>query len=239
MTTIGHNQPPEPTPIEEARELLSAIETEASAWFDGADIENDAQADEVSRIIDMARKAATKFDKQRKEAKQPHMDAAKAVDAAWKPLADATTRIVEVAKGALTPWLMAKEAEKRERERAEREKAEAAAAEARRLAAENDGSLAAAKARDEAIEIAQRAEADAAKAARDKAGAKGAGMGRTVSLRTTWRATVADRRALLNHIARTRPDDLTGFLESWAASAVRAGARDIPGVNVWEEKVAA
>lgn len=236
---IGHNQPPEPTAIERARELVSQIEMEASAWFDGADIENDAQADEVSRIIDAARKAAKQFDADRKDEKQPHMDAAKEVDAAWKPLLDGANRIVEVAKGTLTPWLLAKEKAKREAEEAARLEAERAAEEARRLAEENDGSLAAAKARDEAIEIARQAEADAAKAAREKAGAKGAGMARTVSLRTTWRATVTDRRALLNHVAVKAPDDLTAFLENWAATAVRTGEREIPGVHAWEEKVAA
>jgi hypothetical protein len=239
LAVIGDNNPPEPTRIEAAREQLADIETEASAWFDGADIENDAQADEVSRIIDAARKAKTRFDNDRKVEKQPHMDAGKAVDDAWKPLTSAADRIVEVAKGVLTPWLLAKDAEKRAREAAEREKAEAAAAEARRLAAENDGSLAAAKARDAAIEEARIAEARALAAERDKAGAKGVGMARTVSLRTTWKSDVTDRRALLNHIAKTHPDDLSDFLTQWAAQAVRTGARDLPGVHVYEEKVAA
>lgn len=239
IVTLGDNNPPEPTPIEAAREALSDMELEANNWFDGAEVENQAQADEVSRLIDAARKAKTKFDGQRKVEKQPHMDAAKAVDTAWKPLIDGADRVAEVGKAALTPFLMAQEKAKREAERIEREKAEAAAAEARRLAAENDGSFAAAKARDEAIEAAKAAEAVAAAAERQKAGAKGAGMARTVSLRTTWRSSVSDRRALLNHVARTRPDDLDQFLEQWAARAVREGARDVPGVTIWEEKAAA
>jgi len=235
----GHNNPPESTPIETARETLSDIETEASAWFDGVDIENDAQADEVSRIIDNARKAKSRFEADRKVEKQPHLDAGKAVDDAWKPLTIAADRIVEVAKGVLTPWLVAKDKEKREREAAERAKADAAAVEARRLAEASDGSLAAAKLRDAAIEESKIAQARAAAAERDKAGAKGAGMARTVSLRTVHRAEVTDRRALLNHIAKLRPDDLTAWLEEWAAREVRTGARVIPGVNVWEEKAAA
>ena len=89
---IGDNNPPEPTSIETARETLSGIETEASAWFDGADIESDAQADEVSRIIDSARKAKTRFEADRKVEKQPHLDAGKAVDDAWKPLTTAADR---------------------------------------------------------------------------------------------------------------------------------------------------
>jgi hypothetical protein len=107
------------------------------------------------------------------------------------------------------------------------------------LAQENDGTLAATKARDAAIEEARKAEARATAASNDKGRAKGEGMARAVSLRTTWRADVTDRRALLNHVASTRPDDLTAWLEKWAADAVRAGARSLPGVNVWEERVAA
>jgi hypothetical protein len=236
---IGDNNPPEPTAIEVAREALGDLELEAGNWFDGAEVENQAQADEVSRIIDAARKAGKKFDGERKTAKQPHMDAAKAVDAAWKPLVDGAERVAEVGKAALTPYLMAQEKAKREAERIEREKAEAVAAEARRLAAEADGSLAAAKARDEAIEATKAAEAAAARAERERAGAKGSGMARTVSLRTTYRANVTDRRALLNHIAKTRPEDLTAWLEQWAASAVHKGARDLPGVEIYEEKAAA
>lgn len=235
----GDNNPPEPTPIEAAREVLSDIKTEASAWFDGADIKNEAQADEVSRIIDAARKGKTRFDNDRKAEKQPHLDAGKAVDEAWKPLTAAIDRVTEVAKGVLTPWLIAQEKVKREREAETRRSADEAAAAARKAAEEADGSLAAAKARDAAIQEAEAAQARAVRAERDKAGAKGVGMARTVSLRTTWRAEVNDRRALLNHVAKNRPDDLDAFLAEWAAREVRTGAREVPGVNVWEEKVAA
>lgn len=236
---VGHNNPPEPTPLEMARETISLLDVEASAWFDGAPIENQAQADDVARLLDAGRKAKQKFDADRKAEKKPHADAAKAVDAKWEPLISDADRIIEVAKAAQTPWLLKLEAEKRAAEEDARKEAEAKAAEALRLAQEADGSLAAAKARDAAIEEAKRAERAAQLAANDKAGAKGAGMARTVSLRTTWRSQVEDRRALLNFIATHDPDALTAFVEDWAAKTVRAGARELPGVRVYEEKVAA
>ena len=239
VAVIGDNNPPEPTLIEAAREKITDLELEANNWFDGAEVENQGQADEVSKIIDAARAAKKRFEADHKVEKQPHLDAGRAVDAAWKPLIAATDRVVEVAKAALTPFLIAQERAKRAAEEAAKARADELAAEARRLAAQNDGSLAAAKARDAAIEDARIADARAAAAERDKAGAKGAGMARTVSLRTTWRASVVDRRALLNHIARTRPDDLSEWLDTWAATAVRLGARDLPGVETYEEKVAA
>lgn len=236
---IGHNNPPEPTPIEAAREMISLLDGEAANWFDGTAIENQAQADDVARLLDAARKARTQFDNDRKAEKKPHDDAAKAVDAAWKPIIAQAERIVEVAKGAQTPWLLKLEAEKREKEEEARRIAEEKAAAARKLAEENDGSLAAAKARDAAIEVAKKAEAAAARAANEKAGAKGEGMARAVSLRTTWHSTVNDRRALLNHIATTDPAALTAFVEDWAMRAVRGGARELPGVEIWSQKAAA
>jgi hypothetical protein len=236
---IGDNNPPAPTLVEAAREQLADIHLEAGNWLDGAEIENAAQADEVARILDAARKASKRFDADRKTEKKPHDDAAKAVDATWKPLIADADRIVEAAKATSAVWLKEQDRVKREAEAEARRIADEAAAEARRLAEQNTGSLLAVEARDEAIERAKAAEAQAAAAVRDTASAKGEGMARRVSLRTTWRSDVEDRRALLNHIARVAPDDLSAFLDEWAARAVRGGARDLPGVRAWSEQVAA
>lgn len=236
---IGHNNPPEPTAIEAAREMISLLDVEAANWFDGTPIENQQQADDVARLLDAGRKARTQFDNDRKAEKKPHDEAAKAVDAKWKPVIADAERIVEVAKAAQTPWLIKLDQEKREAEEAARKVAEEKAAAARKLAEEADGSLAAAKARDAAIEEAKKAEAAAHRASIEKAGAKGEGMARTVSLRTTWRSEVNDRRALLNHIAKTDPGALTAFVDEWAARAVRGGARELPGVEIWSERAAA
>lgn len=236
---MGHNNPPEPTPLEQARETISLLDGEAANWFDGTPIANPAQADDVARLLDAARKAEKQFDAHRKTEKQPHDDAAKAVDAAWKPVITDAKRIIEIAKAAQTTWLIKLDEEKRVREEAARKEADAKAAEARRLAQEADGSLAAAKARDAAIEEAKRAEAAAQRAANDKANAKGDGMARAVSLRTIWRPEVQDRRLLLNHIAKTDPASLTLFVEEWAGKAVRSGARELPGVRIYEERSAA
>ena len=239
MSDIGHNNPPAPTAIEAARETLSDLELEATNWFDGAEVETQAQADEVSRIIDAGRKAKSGFDKDRKTAKQPHMDAAKAVDTEWKPLIDGADRVVEVGKAALTPFLMAQERAKRAEEAEARRIADEAAAEARRLAETATTTFAGAIERDDAIERANAAQAQAEAAARQKAGAKGVGVTRTVSLRTSWHAQVNDHRALLNHVARIAPAELSAWLEQWAATAVRTGARELPGVAIYEQKVAA
>lgn len=234
-----HNNPPPLTPLEEAREDLSLLWMEATNWLDGAPIENERQAAEVARLIDAARKAKTRYDNERKAEKKPHDDAAKAVDASWKPVLTDLDRIADAGKKAQTPWLLKLEAEKRAKEEAARKEAEAKAETARKLAAESDGSLAAAKARDAAIEEARRAEAAVARAARDTAGAKGEGMARKVSLRTVWKLRIENRRELLSHIARCDPEGLEAWSYQWAMQAVRNGARAVPGCEVYEEKGAA
>jgi colicin import membrane protein len=235
----GHNNPPDPTPIEAAREWLADLAAESELWFDGKPIENPAQTDAVAKLLDDARKAEKRFDADRKIEKAPHDEAAKAVDAAWKPLITDAKRIIEIAKATQTTWLIKLDEEKRAREIEAQRIADEKAARARKLAAEADGSLAAAKARDAALEEAKRAEQAALRAHNDKAGAKGAGMARAVTLRTTWRCEVKDRRALLNHIAKTAPQDLSDFLDEWAARAVRTGSHELPGVEAWAERAAA
>ncbi len=239
LLTPGDNQPPPLTPLEAARETLADLALESGNWLDGEPILDGEQAKAVAKLLDDARKAKTRFDGERKAEKAPHDQAAKAVDASWKPVIADADRIVEVSKAAQTVWLIKLDDEKRALEAATRKVAEEAAEAARKVAAENDGSLAAAKARDAAVEEAKRTEWVAQQAANEKAGAKGEGMARSVSLRTTWRADVKDRRALLNHIAKNHPDDLSAFLDEWAARAVRSGNHELPGVEAWQERVAA
>lgn len=242
-TTLEHdastNNPPEPTTLEQVREEVSLLDIEAAAWFDGAPIENEAQAADVARLLDHARKIKKRAEDARKEEKEPHLQAGKAVDEKWKPLVADLDRIGECAKKAQTDWLIKLDKVKREQEAEARRKADEAAAEARRLASATDGSLDAAKARDAAIEEAKKAEREAARAESATANAKGEGMARAVGLRTVYLPKVVDRRLLLNHIAVTDPDALTAFVEDWAAKSVRAGKRSIPGVEVVEERRAA
>lgn len=240
IAEAGHNQPPALTPLELARETIADLSMEAGNWCDGEPIANGEQAKAVAKLLDDARKAEKRFDADRKVEKAPHDEAAKAVDSAWRPVLADAKRIVEVSKAAQTVWLINLDDEKRALEAATRKVAEEAAAAAQAAIAKSaSGSLADTKARDAAIEDAKRAEQVAHFAANEKAGAKAEGMARAVSLRTTWRAEVTDRRALLNYIAKTHPDDLSAFLTDWAARAVRGGNHNIPGVSAWEERAAA
>ena len=52
----GHNQPPK-TPFEAAEDRIDTLHIEAINWFDGEAIENQGQADAVSKLVDDFRKA--------------------------------------------------------------------------------------------------------------------------------------------------------------------------------------
>lgn len=239
LVSSKHNNPPESTPLEKLREVVADLLAESSHWFDGKAIETEEQAAQVARILDAARKVKTQADGQRKTEKQPHADAASAVDAAWKPIIADCDRVGECAKRATTAWLIQLDEIKREREAEVRRVAEEKAANARKLAEANDGSLAATMARDHAIEDSKKEQAALSRAAHDKANAKGEGMGRAIGLRTVYRAEIVDRRELLHHIMRTAADELEAWTLQWAQSHVRAGRRTIPGVVVHEDRGAA
>jgi hypothetical protein len=69
-----------------------------------------------------------------------------------------------------------------------------------------------------------------------KAKAHVAGNGRAIGLRTYYSAIVTNYGALLKYAKERRSDDLKAWLDSFAQSEVKAGARSIPGVDVIEEK---
>ncbi len=61
----GHNQPPK-TPFEAAEDRIDLLHLEASNWFDGDAIENQGQADAVSKLLSDARQARKEADTSRK-----------------------------------------------------------------------------------------------------------------------------------------------------------------------------
>lgn len=237
MSDIGHNSAAM-SPFEAASVAVETVWIEAQHWLDGATVATQAEADAIGQLLDMARKAAKAADEARVEEKRPHDDAAKAVQARYKPLLDRCERVSTAAKAALAPFLKAQEAAKREAERIAREKAEAAAEAARAaFAASQPSDLAAREAADALAEKARRAEIAAAKAAKDGGRAKGGA--RAIGLRSVKVAHVADLRAALAWVWENDRAALMGFMQSYADGALRAGQQLPPGVDtVFEERVA-
>lgn len=227
VAEVGHNNPP--TPFDDIREEIDGLYTEAKNWLDGGGVNSETDATNVSKLLDLLRQAEKKADKLRVDEKKPHDDAGKAVQAKFKPLLDSASRAIDVCKGALTPWLRKQEEARQEAARIAREEAEAAECAAQAaFAASGPSDL---EMREEAERLA--AEAKSANLAanrleKDKAQAKGGA--RAVSLRTTYHAEIVGQTDFARFVWQRYPNEI-----DWQAIAdrlVRAGVRDMPGVNV-------
>jgi hypothetical protein len=231
----GANNPPEPSPFEGFDIHLTDLFEEAKNFLDGSGVNSDAEAEAVSKLLDMIRTAAKDADKARAAEKKPHDDAGKAVQAKWKPLLDRADMAVNTCKRVLAPWLTKKEAEARavaEEARREAEARQAAAAEAVRQADLND--FAARDAAEALVKDAKKANADANRA--EKARPQAAGGARATTLRSYFTAELTDARSALAHYVATNPEAIKACLQGLADTDVREGKRQIPGFTVHEEK---
>lgn len=232
---MGHNAPPDP--FEAFALHIDDLFEQAEQFLDGEGIQTDAQAEDVSRILNMLRKAEKDADEARKAEKKPHDDAAKAVQAKWSPLLGKAKLAAETAKRALAPFLQAKED-------AQRAAAEAAAEEARQKAA------AARKAAEQAApddlhgqttaKVLQEQAAEALKQAErlDKQKAHAKGGERAIGLRSYWHAEITDPLAFGKWAWEHRRDEYLQFLSELAERECRHGPQTIPGVKFNEERKA-
>lgn len=227
----GHNMPP---PFDAFSMALDDIYSEASNFLDGAPIENQGQADAVGVILSSVKKIKKDADAKRAEEKRPHDEAAKAVQARWKPLLDRCDAIETAAKAPLTVYLNRLAVEQREAERKAREEAARKAQEALDAERVAQGSLS-------AMEDARALQRAADAAARDvaklsKAKAHVAGADRAIGLRTVWTYEITDRRELLKWIMHNDTDALAVFMDEYVRKAVSGGTRWLPGVTIQDER---
>lgn len=231
---IGANNPPA-----DAHDAFKAhiddLFGEAANFLDGAGIASDAEADAVSKLLDLIRTAGKDADRARADEKKPHDDAGKAVQAKWKPLLDRAELAVDTCKKVLAPWLAKKESEARAAAEGARKEAEAkaaAAAEAMRQTNVND--LAAREQAEALVKDAKKADAAANRA--EKVRPQASGGGRATTLRTTYRAELTDARAALAHYCKVQPDAIKANLLTLADADVRAGRRALPGFTIHEDR---
>ena len=108
---IGDNNPPEGSEA-----LLADIDervAEAKSWADGRVIASQADADRAEALISALAKAGKAAEAAHKGEKAPHLEAGRKVDARWKPVLGSVEGTVRLLKGLLTPFLRAREEEKR------------------------------------------------------------------------------------------------------------------------------
>jgi len=234
--TIGHNGAP--TPFDDAVTALDALRAEASNWLDGAVVSSQPEADAIGKLTAMARELSKRLDGLRVDEKKPHDDAGKAVQEKFKPYLARCELIVSGCKTALTPYLNKLDEEKKEAARIAREKAD-------KLREEAEAAIRAAKqndidAREEAEKLltaAKKADASATRAENDKAKAA-TGFGRSMSLRTTYRAELVNSTEAARYYWQTRKADFDALLMQFAKDDIARGVREIPGFTIHEEKAA-
>ena len=244
---IGHNQPPEDTPILAGQLLddyadLKRRATALIGAFDRApEVVDDNSAGRVADSVKQIQAHVKKIEANRKDEKEPHLSAGRVVDTFFKSISDPLERAASQLKSRLTIYERAKAvAERRRREEeARRQRKEAARLE--REARERER-----KAREEAdLDAAIEAEEDAKQAAADAAAAqkqavaKAAALhttrgdyGSASSLRTFWDFEYQDVRevdivALRHHL----PVDC---FDKAIRSFVKAGGRELKGVRIFE-----
>ena len=225
------------TPFDIARDEINDLYDEARNFLDGT-IETQEQADAIGRLLEMIRKAHKTAEAGRKDEKRPHDEAGFAVQEKWKPIITKANLAADTCKQSLTPFLQAQARAQAEKERIAREEAEAAERAAQDAFARSGvGDL---EAREEAERLAKAAESasrDASRAAKVKAQAKGGA--RAVSLRSSYRASITDMQAFARYVWLNHRNEHETFLAALAQRLVNSKQREIPGVEIHEERTAA
>lgn len=234
---IGHNLPPNLQTFEAHRVNIESIYEECGHWLDGTPIENQAQMDEVTRLLDMVVEADDAAEASRKEEKAPWDEKVKEVQDRYNPLIGAktkagvgkTTRAKEALQAARSVWL--------------RKLGDERLAEAARLRKEAEAKAAAAA---EAVRAAQagsslqeREEAEALVTAATQASVAANRVEKApTGLRRSWVATMVDPGAALRHYAAIRRAEVLAFLQGLADADVRGPIRTIPGFTVTPDRKA-
>jgi hypothetical protein len=221
---IGHNAPPPEAAFGlHIDDLFSMLSDSLS----GGGVADDTQEAAIDALLDDFRKAAKDADTARAAEKKPFDDAAKVVQAKWKPIIDKAARGADECKAALTPYRIAKQRAADEAARKAREEAEArqkAAQEALRQSEDLEAKFQA----EQEIETAKKLAAVANKIDRAPKG-----------LRTTYRAEITDRKAALLHYLARSPERFEALIQQMADEDARGTRAPVPGIIFHEEKKAA
>ena len=206
----------------EADELFAT----ASDTLEGMDAVQTAEQDAALEALKAdLRRVAKDAEAARKAEKEPHLEAGRAVDAAYKPVATKCDKAIKAISDMQTPWRLEQLRIRDAAARKAREEAEAAekAAQAKRAAPEH---LQAELDADDELKAAAKLKAQANKIDRSATG-----------LRTFKVVTVTDYRAAIKWLFARDPDALSAFIDEYARK--NAPTRPMDGVAVTEERKAA
>lgn len=230
----NHNGgPPIIDPVE-AFQKIDDLYAEAKNFADGEPINSPEMAEAITALYDGLHEAGKEAEALRVAEKRPLDEAIDGIQKRYNPYVQPKKGKVAIGKDALgvllTAWRVEQARIDEEAARKAREEAAALAAAAQQLMRASAGNLAE---REEAEEVLATAK-EADKFARRTELQATTGTG----LRRVWVATLVDGEAALGWAYERAPERFTALVEAMAAEAVRAGARDVPGFEVKEEKKA-
>ena len=224
MADAGHNKPP---PDAAFSLHIDELFTLLSDTLAGGSVDTDEKEAAIDKLMDDFHQAWKDSDKERVAEKKPHDEAAKAVQAKWKPIIDKADRGKKACSEALTPYRAAKQRAKDEAARKAREEAEAKELAAREALKKSDDLEAKYQAEQE-LETARKLSAAANRIDRAATG-----------LRTHWEAEIADKGAALRFYLKQQPEAFLELLQTLADRDARGARPSIPGVIYHERKKAA
>lgn len=229
LAILGHNNPP--SPADEHEQAVLTLFDQAKHFADGEPIANEAQAKAVKQLDELLLRARQSADNQRKVEKQPHDDAAQAIQDRYNPILKRADLARTSLKALLTVWLRQVEEEKRAKEDEARRAAEAARAAA--AAAFQESGHTDLEKREEAerlLAAAKQAEAAANRASKDKA----------IGLRTVYTYEMVKPSDFARWVWTQYPEDMREFLDRMAIKTIAAGHRGatVPGLVITQEKKA-
>lgn len=221
----GNNPPPDAAFGLHIDELFSLL----SDTLAGGEVDSDDKEAAIDALMGDFRKVSKDADAARADEKRPHDEAAKAVQAKWKPIIDKATRGVSACKDALTPYRAEKQRAKDEAARKAREEAEARQREAQQALRQSDD-LEARYEAEQSLELAKKLATVANRIDRAPTG-----------LRTFWEAEITDRKEALRHYLAEQPEMFVNLIQQLADKDARneATRRNIPGIVFHERKKAA
>ncbi len=227
----GHNGPPKDVTVQQQ---IDDLYEEAKHFADGEPIADQEMHDAMEELYNGLHEAGKEADELRKEEKAPHDKAVKAVQDKWNPFVQPKKGKVDRGKAALGELLAAWRQKVQAEKAAEAEKA---AAEAARLEAEAQAAIRSSAGYLDAREQAEaklKDSKDAAKFAKrtNKAATTGTG------LRTVPVAEMTDKSKALDWAFERDEAAFLELVQGMANAAVRSGARELPGFEVTEKKVA-
>ena len=227
-----HNQPPQ-TPFDTASDRIDLLHLEAANWFDGDPIENDGQHKAIKKLLADVRTARKDADTARKVENKEFDEGKAEVQGRYNPLLKKADTITDICKKVLAPWLVKVQVEIDAAAELARKDADEATAKSQEAFAKADPTNL--EAREEAERYAD--DAKAAKAAANRA-AKVTSGDKTVSLRSVFTGSIYNLTACAKHYWNTDRAAREELIREMVRRDVRAGTRDIPGVEITEERVA-